>query len=378
MHATIKLGRIFGIPIGLHYSWFIIATLITLSLGLHFTALQPDWTPLVIWTSAVVTAILFFASLVVHELSHAIVAQSVGLPVRSITLFALGGLAQIEKEAATAKNEFWIAVVGPLTSVAIGIACIGTAVALGWDMDIRTGASTVGAAVLGWLGYINVVLALFNMIPAFPLDGGRVLRSILWYATGSATRATRQAALVGQGAAFLFIFLGLLVFFRGAGFGGLWLAFIGWFLLQAAQASCAQVSLTEGLRDVRVADVMGSDCATVDGRWSLQQFVDDLLLRSGRRCFLVQRGENVIGLITPNEVRNVDRETWGTTAVATAARPLQTLHTVSPETPAGEALKIMSEEDVHQLPVMLNGHLKGIVTRGHVLQLIQTRTTLNL
>jgi Zn-dependent protease/predicted transcriptional regulator len=374
MRASIRLGRIAGIPIGLHYSWIVIAVLITLSLASHFVATQPDWRLALVWTSAIVTSLLFFASLVVHELSHALVATRLGLSVRSITLFALGGVAQIDDEAQTARDEFWIAIVGPLASFALGLLCLTAA----WPLreEVAIAGAAIGAAMLGWLGYINVVLAIFNLIPAYPLDGGRVLRAILWGASGDRRRATRRAAGAGQVIAFMFMMFGLLQFFTGTGLAGLWLAFIGWFLLDAAQASYLQTAVTEELRDVRVADLMTQDCPTVEARWSLQQFVDDVLLRSGRRCFLVRRDEEVIGLITPHEVQEIQRETWPSTSVASAARPLASLYTVSPDTSASEALRIMSRHDVHQLPVLSDGHLEGLVTRGHLLQLVETRLRL--
>ena len=184
MRAQIKLGRIFGVEIGLHYSWFIIALLITFSLAGHFQTNNPGWSDGMRWGIAIVTALLFFASIVIHELSHAMVAKLRGLPVRSITLFALGGVAQIEKEAADAKTEFWMGIIGPITSFVIGVVCLAITVALGWTPPEFP--QTPVPAMFMWLGYINVGLAIFNMIPGFPLDGGRVLRGLIWWITGNA------------------------------------------------------------------------------------------------------------------------------------------------------------------------------------------------
>src|SRR5213592_324672 len=192
MKAQIKLFKIFGIQIGLHYSWLLIAVLVVLSLAGQFAATNPQWGTNVIWGLAILTALLFFAAIVIHELSHAAVAKARGLPVRSITLFALGGVAQIEKEASDAKTEFWMGIAGPITSALIGIACLGLAVTLGWSPNVANQAPA--AAMLGWLGIINITLAIFNMIPGFPLDGGRVLRAIIWWTTGDGSRATRVAA----------------------------------------------------------------------------------------------------------------------------------------------------------------------------------------
>src|SRR5213593_2750724 len=238
MQAQIRLGRIFGIEIGLHYSWLIIAVLIATSLAGHFGEAHPNWDGNTIWTTAIVTALLFFAAIIFHELSHAAVARLRGLPVRSITLFALGGVAQMGREAADAKTEFWMGIAGPLMSALIGALCLGIAWMLGWTFVVEP--STPIIAMLVWLGYINLGLAIFNMVPGFPMDGGRVFRAVIWWITGNAARATRTAAATGQVIGYAFILLGVLRFFGGAGISGLWMAFIGWFLLNAAQATTAQ------------------------------------------------------------------------------------------------------------------------------------------
>jgi len=376
MKAQIKLGRIFGVEIGLHYSWFLIALLITLSLAAQFRLNNPDWSDGLRWGLAITTALLFFAAIVAHELSHALVAKSRGLPVRSITLFALGGVAQIEKEAVDAKTEFWMGIVGPITSLVIGVICLGIALAMGWTPPGFPARPL--PAMLMWLGYINVTLAVFNMIPGFPLDGGRVLRAVVWWITGDAKRATTIAARVGQLVAFGFIVLGVFRFFGGAGFGGLWIAFIGWFLLSASRESQAQVAITEGLKGVRVADVMSRDYPTVDGYSNLQTFVEEHLVRTGRRCFVVTVNGRPEGMITPNEITEVPRARWPYTTVADVMRPLDQVRTVGPDTPVTEALEVMAREDLNQLPVATDGQLVGVIARAHVLQLLQTRAELHV
>src|SRR6267142_757801 len=296
MKSHIKLGRIFGIEIGLHLSWFIIALLITLSLADQFHAFNSNWGEGVIWATAIGTSLLFFAAIIAHELSHAMVAKARRLPVRSITLFALGGVAQIEKEAGEASTEFWMGIAGPIMSLLIGVICLTLAWAFGWSP--LTIPHTPLLAMLMWLGYINISLAIFNLIPGFPLDGGRVLRGIVWWLTGDGVRATRIAARIGQVVAFLFIITGIIRFFTGAGIGGLWIAFIGWFLLDAAGASRAQVEVSTVLRGVRAADLLERDCLVVDGHENLQTFVNDYLLRTGKNCFLVQNGHGIEGIIT--------------------------------------------------------------------------------
>ncbi len=374
MKAQIKLFRIFGIQIGLHYSWLLIAVLIVFSLAGQFAATNPQWGANIIWGVSLLTALLFFATIVIHELSHAAIAKTRGLPVRSITLFALGGVAQIEKEASDAKTEFWMGIAGPITSALIGLICLGIAAGIGWNPSNHH--QSPWAAMLGWLGVINLALAVFNMVPGFPLDGGRVLRASIWWITGDASRATRFATGVGQIIAFGFIIVGLFRFFNGAGFGGLWLTFIGWFLLDAARSSYAQFETIERLRGVRVRDVMASDWPIIDGKTTLQTFVDDHLLRSAKRCFVVEEDGRAVGMITPHEVKDVNRQEWPQLSVHEAMLPLTKLHAVKPGTSLTEALETMGREDVNQLPVMSNNHLDGIISRGHILRLLQTRVEL--
>ncbi len=374
MRAQIKLGRIFGIEIGLHYSWLIIAVLILFSLGGQFAMVNRDWGAGVVWGAAVITTILFFLSILLHELGHSVVAKSRGIPVPSIVLFALGGVSQMQREPEKASTEFWMALTGPLVSVVIGVVCVLVARGMGWTSAAQP--ATPVASVIGWLGYINLVLAAFNMVPGYPLDGGRVLRSIVWWKTGSMERATRAAGFVGQGFAFLFILLGLWQFFTGHGFGGLWLAFIGWFLLDASRSSMVQTELMSALRGVRVRDVMERACATVDANVSLQSLVDDHLLRSGARCVVVQNEGYLAGLITPSDIGRIDRELWPVTPIKKAMRPVQELRTVTPDTMVTQALETMARYNVNQLPVVENGKLDGIFSRAHLLQLMQTRAEL--
>lgn len=376
MKAHIKLGRIFGVAIGLHYSWIIIALLATLSLRSQFAVDHPNWETSTTWIVAIITGLLFFVSILLHELSHAAVAKLRGIPVRGITLFALGGVAQIEKDAADAKSEFWMGIVGPITSVVIGIVCLVLALLLGGNLSGEF--NSPPAAMFMWLGYINIALGIFNMIPGFPLDGGRVLRAVVWWITGDANRSTRIASRVGQVVAVGFILLGIVQFFSGAGFGGLWIAFIGWFLLDAARASGAQVEITERLTGVRVGDVMAQNFETVDANANLQTFVQEHLLPTGQRCFVVVQQGMPVGIITPHEVKTVDRARWPYTTVGDVMRPLETLRTVSAERPLAEALEMMGREDVNQMPVVQQGKLAGIISRGHIVRVLQTRAELDV
>lgn len=380
MKSTIRLGTLFGIEIGLHYSWFVIALLITMSLGSEFQASHADWGSNTIWALSVLTALLFFVTLLAHELSHALVARSRGLTTKAITLFALGGVAQIEKEPEDAKTEFLVGIVGPLSSAIIGVVSLGIAWAIGGGAGtpwrIVAASETPLRAMFTWLGYINLSLAAFNMIPGYPLDGGRILRSILWMTSRDVVRATRMAANVGKLIALLFIAFGIFRYFGGAGFGGLWIAFIGWFLLQAATASASSVALTAGLKGVRVSDVMTVDCVKLDGNMNVEQFVENYMLRSGRRCFVVEQNGEMTGLVTAHEIKELEKPRWPYTTLVDIMRPLDQLHTVTPTTPVMEALETMGRDDVNQLPVVSGNHLDGIITRANVLQFLQTRTDL--
>ncbi|MCU1338567.1 MAG: site-2 protease family protein [Bryobacterales bacterium] len=368
MRSHIRLGKIFGIRVGLHFSWFLIALLMVFSLSTQFRLINPAWSTGFILTLAITTAILFFVSLLLHELAHSLMARSHGIPVREITLFALGGVSQIEGDSPDAKTEFRIAFVGPLTSLLIGLLCLTAA-------RLIPGAVSPGKLMLAWLGFINLSLAIFNLIPGYPLDGGRVLRALLWWKSGDVVRATRIAAATGQVVGGVFIALGIVQFFFGANYGGLWISFIGWFLLMAAGETRRQAGLTRAIRDVRVADIMSHDCATVDGGQSVQDLVERLF-RSGRRCFLVLEDGLVAGLVTPHEIRQVERSQWPVTPVDSVMRPLQGMQAVRPDAPLANALQVMTRENVNQLPVMSDSHLEGVLSRAEVLNYLQTRAEL--
>lgn len=366
MRSQISLGRFFGIKIGLHYSWFLIAFLIVFSLSSQFHASHPEWGDPLNFALALLTALLFFVCLLLHELAHSVFANSHGMPVREITLFALGGVSQIEKNPTSARTEFWMAFVGPLTSALIGGICIGLRYLAG-------PASSPASVILSWLGYINLALAGFNMIPGYPLDGGRILRAAIWWKTGDVKRSTILAAKVGQAVGVIFIAIGILQFFSGAGLGGLWIAFIGWFLLQAAGESYIQTGIEEALAGVTVSQVMTHECTQIDGHLNVQHFVDDYLLQSGNRCFLVMDNDGLAGIVTPGEVRTIERARWPYTTIFDVMRPLQDLHTLTPETPLRTALELMAHENLNQMPVVVNGRVVGMFSRAQFLDFLKTR-----
>ena len=331
MQSQIRIGRIFGIRIGIHYSWFIIVVLIVLSLLGQFHRIDRGWTGTTVLLMAVTTGILFFVTLVLHELAHSVVIQSYGVPVREITLFALGGVSQISGSPPSAKSEFLMAFVGPLTSACIGVFSLAIA-------RVLASVSEPLYAMLSWLGYINLALAAFNLIPAYPLDGGRVLRSLIWWAKGDMHKATRWAARTGQVAGVLLIVFGLLQFFAAAAFGGLWLAFLGWFIVQAASESQISEGLHSSLRDVAVGEVMIPECRVVSGAMDVQHFVDYELLPTGANCFIIVDNQGkVIGLVTPHDLKGLDRSRWSNTPLTAITKPVANLKTVEPNTPVIQA-----------------------------------------
>ncbi len=371
MRSQIRLGKIFGIPIGLHYSWFLIGILIVASLYEEFHHSNPAWGDNMALTIAVATGLLFFVSLVLHELSHSLYARAHGIPVREITLFALGGVSQLEKEPPSARVEFWMAFAGPLASAVIGGIC---ELARG----LAGGAGTPLYEMLSWLGYINLALAVFNVVPGYPMDGGRILRAALWWKSGSMERATRTASKVGQGIGLILILWGIVQFFGGAGLGGLWISFIGWFLLTAAGESYAQVGLAHAFEGVTAADVMSKDCPALDGNENIDHFVHDELLRTGRRCFVITQNGAMAGLLTPHEIKDIARARWPFTTLSDVMRPLQDLHTVPPDIPLKNALEIMGREDLNQLPVVKEGRLAGVLSRAQILDYLRTRSELRV
>ena len=359
-----RVGSVLGIPIYLHPSWFIIFLLITLSLRMQFTSEHHGWTPAQNWMLGIFASLLFFASVIFHELSHSVVAMHYRIPVESITLFVFGGLSHIEREAATAKQEFNIAIAGPLSSLFLA-GCF-------WMVERYWHGNGMVAAVAGWLAFINKILALFNLVPGFPLDGGRVLRGIAWGITGDFTRATRIASNAGKLFAYVMIVGGIWQALNGNLVGGLWLAFIGWFLLSAAQESFAQVAIRNTLAGVRAEDIMTRDIPTVPRDMSIEEYVHEVL-RTGRRCHIVTASDKPVGLITLHAARTVPREEWANTAIQAVMLPTEQIHSASPEEPVLGVLDRMQGEDINQMPVVSDGQIVGMIARDAILRVLQTR-----
>jgi len=369
---TLRLGRLFGIELKLHYSWAIVFVLVAWSLASHyFSMIHPGWSAGVYWAMGTITALLYFASVVAHELAHSFVSQAYGVPVRDITLFIFGGAAHIVEEPRQARDEFLMALAGPATSLVVA-ALFG----LLWLVSLPV--SPLLHALAGWLAWINVGLALFNLIPGFPLDGGRVFRAIAWGVTDNLRRATQMATGLGRVVAYGFIFWGMWQIFRGNWANGLWIAFIGWFLENAATASYRRVALQEMLAGHTVREVMMTDCLRIPRGLTLDVLVDQVVLPSGRRCFPVMEDNQVFGLLTLHGIKEVPRERWATTRVEEAMIPLSDLKTVRPDDELTTVFERMTAEDVNQFPVVDDGRLLGMVARDNVLAFLRTRAELGL
>ncbi|HEX4077234.1 MAG TPA: site-2 protease family protein [Candidatus Acidoferrales bacterium] len=362
--SGIRIGSVFGIPIYLHTSWFIIFALITLSLRTQFTAQYPHWTGGQRWALGVITSLLFFASVVFHELSHSIVARHYRIPVSSITLFVFGGLARIERDPDSGLQEFTIAIAGPLSSLFLA-GCF-------WLVAHYLHASQMVAAVAGWLAFINFLLAVFNLVPGFPLDGGRVLRGIVWGITKNFTRASQIASTSGRFFAFLMIIIGIWQALNGNWVNGLWLAFIGWFLLEAARESFAQVALRSTLTGVRAEDIMTPEIPTVQRNISLEDYVHEVL-RTGRRSHIVTGAGTPVGLVTLHSARAIPRDEWANTSIQAVMVPIDRVHSAVPDEPVLQILERMQKEDINQMPVLSDGHIIGMIGRDTILRALQTR-----
>jgi Zn-dependent protease len=388
----LRLGRVAGIEILVDWSLLIIFSLITLSLGAAlFPAWHPDWGSLQVWGTALAAALLFFASVLLHELSHAIVGRANGIPIPRITLFMFGGMAHMEKEPPSWRAELYMAAVGPITSLALGFIFLTLAKIVIGPIEINPDNPRQSFAHLGptvsllmWLGPVNIILGLFNLVPGFPLDGGRILRAAMWGATGDLVAATRRASAVGQafawvlmGSGFLMM-LGLRVPIFGGGFAnGLWLALIGWFLNNAAVMSYRQLLVHQSLEDVPVLRLMHTRFERVTPQLSLQELVDEHLMPSGQRAFPVEERGRFVGLICLRDLPKRPRSAWRTTTVAEIMTPADKLATLAPEQDAAAALDLFGKHDVNQLPVVKGGQVLGLVRREDILKWLSLHTGLS-
>jgi len=372
LRGGIPIGKIFGISLRLNYSWIIVFGLVTWTLAANYFPLTfPNWSTTTSLVAGIITSLLFFISLLAHELMHSVVAQAKGIKVNSITLFIFGGVAQMSEEPKRPKNELLISLAGPLTSLVIGGVCWGI-----W-FGLRDTAQFL-EAVTFWLGWINIFLAGFNLIPGFPLDGGRVLRSILWWRSGNLRKATRTASNIGRGVGFLFIFGGIFFVFRGLWLNGLWLIFIGWFLENAAVGGYRQIALQEILQGHVASEIMTRDCPVVAPEIALEKLVNEYILGARMRCFPVVRNDRVIGLITLDNVKAVPRDLWATKTVEEAMTSLDKMKSVGLNEDLSNVLRIMADGDINQVPVVEDGNIIGMIARDNLLSFISVRGELGM
>ncbi|HTQ62953.1 MAG TPA: site-2 protease family protein [Candidatus Solibacter sp.] len=362
---TIPIGRVLGIPIDLDYSWFLIAGLITWMLAVDYYPVEfKGGTGAEYWLMGAVTAVLFFGSIVVHELAHSWVALRYKIPVHRITLFVFGGVSQIAGEPPSAGAEFLIAVVGPLTSFALAV--------IFYLLEPLLVNAAPALAVARYLALINGMLGLFNLIPGFPLDGGRVFRAIVWATIKNFRRATVIAANTGRFFGFFFIFVGVWLALKGNLINGLWIAFIGWFLESAAVAQVQQQLVQGLLVGHKVSEIMGNACTQVPGGATLQSLVDQEVLAHGRQCFLVNLDERVVGLLTLHDIKEVPRPSWTSTTAAQAMIPVEKLGKLDPGAELWTAMEKMSKDGISLMPVMAGNNIVGMLSTGDIVKYLHT------
>lgn len=365
----IQVGRIYGIPIFLHTSWFLIFGLIAFWFYSDFDALHLNLPMSRLVGLGVMTSLLFFASLVFHEVAHSLVARHYKIPVVSITLFVFGGVSRLGRDPSTAIEEFNVAIAGPMSSLVL---------AGGFGLIYKqAGSNQVLSTLAGSLAGINFILALFNLIPGFPLDGGRVFRAIVWGVTKDPSRATLITARCGQVVAFAMIAAGAfeaVYGYKGQSdpVQGIWLALIGWFILTAARQSRAQADARGALEGLRVADIMTPELPTIGREISLEDYAREMM-RTGRRAHLVVAHDQLVGLMTAEALHSVPNQDWDVTSVQAVMLPKDKLHWAAPEEPALSLLDRMRTIGMQQMPVITGGNVVGIVTRDSILRVLQTR-----
>lgn len=364
MKGSLRIGRIAGIEIAIHYTWFLIFILITWSLAAGYFPVQyKGWEMWVYWITAAVAALLLFFSVLFHEVAHSLVARSQGLPVKNITLFLLGGISNLENEPEKPGVEFAVAIVGPLASVLLaGIFKL-------IDILGYTEAGPV-KAVVDYMVMLNILLAAFNILPGFPLDGGRVLRSIIWGTTSDLKKATTIATVVGQIFGWILIIGGLIIALTGDFMGGIWTVLIGWFLNGAAEASRRELELRSIWLNVRVASVMNDRPETVEPSAPVSVLVNDIFIKRGVRVVPVTYDGLLQGIVTIADIKKIMPSDWPITSVGKIMTGLP-LKTVRPEDNISTAVQQMAENGFDQLPVVVGDRLVGMLSRADIIRYVQ-------
>lgn len=359
----IPIGRVFGLDIRIDISWLIIFSLVALSMFGSFARGFPDLSSGAAWAAALGTTLIFFVCLLLHEISHSVVARHQGVDVAGITLFMFGGVSQIRQEPRRPSDEFVIAVVGPVTSALLGVFFLAL------RNVFRPDSVTFDAS--GWLGRINLALAVFNLLPGLPLDGGRMLRAAVWGATRDLRRATRIASFTGSVIAFGLVGWGILeVLWNRRFIDGLWLGLIGWFLLVASRQSRSQAELKENLRRLLVKQAMRASCPEVSLHLPVDQFVDKYIFRRGGKCFFVTDDDGLRGVVTLDDIRRIERDEWANTTIGDIMIPLSEVKSVESSDSLLVAFERMNEHSLNQLPVVDDGRVAGILTRNDIFRLV--------
>jgi len=370
---TLRIGRLLGIPIYIDVSWFIVFFLVVFVLAAaYFPQASPGLNHVLYWIAATITALMLFASVLLHELMHSFVAKRNNIGISGITLFIFGGVSRLKEEPHSPEVELKMALAGPLTSFALA-ALFGVVLLAG-----RGGVGTLGFEVLKYLAIINLILGIFNLLPGFPLDGGRVFRAILWGVTGSLEKSTRYAAHVGQGFGYLFIFLGFLLIVLRQWLSGGWFIFIGWYLNNAAQQSYQQLVIRRALSGIDVHRIMTTDFPHIDARTSVHDFVHDFLLKYDYSAFPVISDDSLIGIVTVDEIREVPRAEWERIRVGDIAKPPEEERVIDENDDAFEALMHMAETNSRRLLVMHDGKLKGMVTQDSIISIVRTKMRIGM
>lgn len=367
----IKLFKLFGIQINADLSWGILAVLLSWTFAARwFPETRPGLETGTYWAMGVATALLMFLSIILHEVSHAVMAQRLGLPIRGITLFIFGGVAEMTEEPPTARAEFLVAIAGPIASILIGAVCFSL-----WSVGSALGLPGPAVAIAGVLAWINITLVIFNMVPAFPLDGGRVLRSALWHWKGNLRWATKVTAGIGSAFGVALIVLGVIRFIVGDFFGA-WMALIGLFLRSAARMSYQQLLLRTALEGEPVARFMKTDPVTVPRQISVQELVEEYLFRYTHKLYPVVEGDRLIGCVTTQEIKQLPRDEWDRQTVGAIARPPDESNTIAPETDAMKALAAMNRGRSSRLMVVEGDRLVGILTLKDLLEFFSLKMEL--
>ncbi len=374
MGSAFNLGKIFGIQLRLHYSWFLIFALLT------FLLVDPNWSSWLGWAAGIGTSFLFFGSVVAHEVAHSLVGRASGIPVRNITLFMFGGVAQMTREATRPGDELKMAAAGPLCSLAIG----GV---FSLILFLNPGMPQPAANMVYWLAFMNFALAAFNMIPGFPLDGGRIFRSLVWRSTGDYRRSTRIATRVGVGVGNAFIGGGIAIVvlslfdlapFGFSWFSGFWMAFIGWFLKNAATASYNQAQWRETLKRFTASQVMIANCPMIPSNVTVSQLVQGYIIPSGCRLFMTADEGKAQGIFTLKDIKSVPQRNWDVTLVKEIITPVDKLKAVHPAQDALSVVEQMNESGMNQVLVASEGRVIGLISRDELMSLVRTRSELGV